>query len=441
MAHLLLIESDPHHRTVLRRVLEGAGFTVMHGDLDDGPVGKHLYGVDAVLAEAGVLERAGTLRRLSSVPLIVLDRNAAVPRAVRAMKLGAVNYLAAPLSPNELLACIREALSERAEVSPTTAGINQPFLMIGSSKVMRDLKDRIDSVAPRDVAVLIEGELGTGKELAARILHAGSRRSLAPLISVNCAAIPASLIEGELFGRGSLAGGRAGGLLEAADGGTLFLDEVGELPLPAQARLLQCLAQGETPPREARAGVVANVRVVAASHLDMKQLTANGRFREDLYRRLNAVSLAIPPLRDRDQDVLELADYILAQVCALLGKPGLRLTASARAALAGYRWPGNVRELENVIERAAILCDGSFIERNLLAIDTRAREEVEEPRPAPESVSLEEYFVRFVQENQDHLTETELAERLGISRKSLWERRQRLGIPRRKTQKRGRRQP
>ena len=437
MAHLLLIESDPDHRTMLSRVLERAGFAVTHGNSDNGPSGEALSGIDAILAEAGILERFEALRQLSSAPLIVVDRNADIRQAVRAMKLGAADYLEAPLRPNELLAAIGEALSARAESSPASVDANRPFRMIGASQVMCDLRNRIDKVAPTDAAVLIEGELGTDKELVARALHAGSRRCLAPLITVNCAAIPESLIERELFGHSEVASGRTGGLLEAADGGTLFLDEVGELPLPAQARLLRFLTNGERSPQEAGTSSPSNIRVVAASHLDLRQLTANGRFREDLYYRLNVVSLTIPPLRDRNQDILELADYILAQVCGLLGKAGLQLTADARDAIAGYHWPGNVRELENVIERAAILCDGGMIESGLLAIDTRPREEVEEPRPGPENVSLEEYFVRFVQENQDHLTETELAERLGISRKSLWERRQRLGIPRRKTQKRG----
>ena len=437
MADLLLIEGDPDHRESLARVLEHAGFNVTRVDPGEIPADQDLSGIDGVVAGPGILDRAEALRRLAARPLIVLDRNADVRQAVRAMKLGAADYLAAPARAHELLASVNEALSVRAHDSGPADGAGQPFPMIGSSEAMRDLKNRIDKVAPTDATVLIEGELGTGKELVARALHAGSSRSRAPLITVNCAAIPEPLIEQELFGHADAATGGSGGLLEAADGGTLFLDEVGELPLPAQARMLHFLANSETRSSGPESGQPLSVRVVATSHLDLKQLTENGRFRDDLYYRLNVVSLAIPPLRDRDRDILELAEYILTQVSGLLGKARPELAASARDAIASYRWPGNVRELENVIERAAILCDGSEIESGLLAIDTRAPEQLEESRAGSGNVSLEEYFVRFVRENEDHLTETELAERLGISRKSLWERRQRLGIPRRKTRKRG----
>ena len=441
MALLLLTEGDPDHEASLARVLERAGHTVTRHDGSYTLPDQALSTVDAVLAGAGILEQAEALRQLSSRPLIIVDRNANVSQAVRAMKLGAFDYLAAPLLAHELLACVNEAMSRATKVSRRSTAGNRPFPMIGSSKVMHDLQSRIDKVAPTDATVLIEGELGTGKELAARALHARSRRSLAPLIIVNCAAIPETLIEQELFGHPDPGGGMSGGLLEAADGGTLFLDEVGELPLPAQARLLQFLADNEVHLSSIAVGKELNVRIVAASHLDLQQLTENGKFRDDLYYRLNVVSFAIPPLRDRGRDILELAQYILSQVCDLLGKPPLELSVSAMDAIAAYRWPGNVRELENVIERAAILCDGGQIEPSLLAIETHSPEHSDEPGAASENVSLEKYFVRFVRENEDQLTETELAEKLGISRKSLWERRQRLGIPRKKTRKRAPRRP
>lgn len=435
MADLLLIEGDPDHRESLARILEHAGFKVTRREPHENLTKEDLIGIDGVLAEPGILDRMDAWRQTASGPLIVIDRNADIRRAVRAMKLGAADYMAAPVRGHELLASVNEALSTYAHDSDSDGG--KPFPMIGSSDAMRDLKNRIGKIAPTDATVLIAGELGTGKELVARALHAGSSRSRAPLVTVNCAAIPESLIEQELFGHGDSSGGAGGGLLEAAEGGTLFLDEVGELPLPAQARMVHFLANNEARPSTPQAGSSLSVRVVATSHLDLQQLAENGRFRDDLYYRLNVVSLAIPPLRDRGRDSQELADYTLTHVCNLLGKPRPELSASARDAIASYSWPGNVRELENVIERAAILCDGDEIESVLLAIETPTPEDPEESLAGSGNVSLEDYFVHFVRENEDHLTETELAERLGISRKSLWERRQRLGIPRMKTRKRG----
>lgn len=437
MADLLLIEGDPEHRESLARVLENAGFKVIQHDASETLTDRHLTGVEGILAQPGILDAMDPLRRAACAPWIVVDRNPDVRRAVRTMKLGVADYLAIPVRAHELLAAVNEALSANDHAAVPGAGGTRPAPIVGSSNAMREVKSRIDKVAATDAAVLIEGELGSGKELIARTLHARSGRSRAPLITVNCAAIPEALIEKELFGHGGGSVGGSGGLLQAADGGTLFLDEIGELPLPAQARLSHFLAGNEARPSTPGTGKPLSVRVVATSHLDLRQLAANGRFRDDLYYRLNVVSLAIPPLRQRGRDILELAEYMLTQASSRLGKPRPELAASARDAISSYRWPGNVRELENVIERAAILCEGNEIDSNLLAIDAGPREASEESRAGSDNVSLEEYFVRFVRDHEDHLTETELAEKLGISRKSLWERRQRLGIPRRKTRKRG----
>ncbi len=437
MAHLLLIEAETDRQQSVERVLHQAGFEVTRHAPDNRLPDESLSMADAIVAGAEILDHTEAMRQLSSMPLVIIDQNANVRQAVRAMKLGAADYLSGPAHSHELIASINEALSRSTAGSPATGSPRTPFPMIGSSSVMRELQGRIDKVAPTDAAVLIQGELGTGKELVARALHAGSGRSLAPLITVNCAAIPEALIERELFGHSDSIADHGGGLLEAADGGTLFFDEIGELPMPAQARLLHFLDNNGAPNSTVTAGDAPSVRIVVASHLDLRQLVDNGRFRDDLYYRLNVVSFVLPPLKDREGDATELAEYILTQVCDLLGKPRPELSSGALEAIAAYSWPGNIRELENVVERAAILCDGGTIDPGLLAIDLRAHENTDEPRPASENVSLEEYFVRFVRENEAHLTETELAEKLGISRKSLWERRQRLGIPRKKTQKRG----
>lgn len=438
MAHVLLIERNPDTRTELARVLESNGFTITeHGSpgvLDN----QDLSAFDSVVASTEVLERPDIFQQLATLPLILLSDKGTVREAVDAIKQGAADYLELPVEPDELVAAIeraRAALQPRATAAPET---RKHFPIIGSSSAMCELLDRIDKVAPTDATVLIEGESGTGKELVARALHAGSLRNLAALITLNCAAVPDNLIETELFGHETPDASVSSGLVEAADGGTLFLDEIGELPLEAQARLLRLLQKGETRRVGSSSTKVLNVRIIAASHRNLKQLTENRQFREDLFYRLNVVAFVIPPLRERGADIVELAHHALKRVCDKLGKTQMRLSSEALKAIQTYRWPGNVRELENAMERAVILCDGEEIDVKLLAIDPTAPVPEEDSPPANvDQVSLEDYFVRFVQEHQDRLTETELAGKLGISRKSLWERRQRLNIPRKKTKKRG----
>ncbi len=312
--------------------------------------------------------------------------------------------------------------------------------MLGSCDAMLLLFDRINKVAPTDTNVLILGESGTGKELVAKAIHTASKQANQTMISLNCAAIPESLIESELFGheRGAFTGAvnRRLGLVEAADGGTLFLDEIGELPLEAQARLLRVLQEGEV----RRVGSVettkVHVRLIAATHRDLKALTRQGEFREDLYYRLNVVKLTLPPLRERQEDLPVLADHFLKLNCEKLNKPCLSFSEESIRLIEHYRWPGNIRELENAIERAVILCEHSVISPELLSIDVESpAAEVNLDSPT-EDLSLEDYFLKFVVSNQDHMTETELAEKLGISRKALWQKRQKLRIPREKSKKR-----
>jgi DNA-binding NtrC family response regulator len=318
---------------------------------------------------------------------------------------------------------------------------------------MNDLFTKISKVAPTDATVLIQGESGTGKELVARALHTQSRRKDAPMISVNCAAIPETLIESELFGheKGAFTGAASLrlGLVEAADGGTLFLDEIGELPLEAQARLLRVLQEGEI----RRVGSVqsrkVDVRLIAATHRNLKELASKAEFREDLYYRLNVLELHLPPLRARGQDVIELAEFMLKRSCEKMNRGLMQITGASRQAILQYQWPGNVRELENAIERAVILADGNEVTLENMAIDVSPdqfvpqalKENLLEPEASRSSeanqgdLSLDDYFMHFVLENEDGMNETDLARKLGVSRKCLWERRQRLGIPRKKSTK------
>jgi DNA-binding NtrC family response regulator len=315
--------------------------------------------------------------------------------------------------------------------------------MVGRCPQMMEMFRRIRKVAQTNSTVLVNGESGTGKELVAKAIHDLSTRESQEMISVNCAAIPENLIESELFGheKGAFTGATATrtGLVEAANKSTLFLDEIGELPLEAQARLLRVLQENEIRKVGSVQSTKVDVRLVAATHRDLKQLVIDGDFREDLYYRINVMTLLIPPLRERGNDVLEIADVKLKRTCDRLKTPLLRFGEGASKAIARYNWPGNVRELENAIERAVVLAEGEEIGEDLLAIEgdpttetNTIDSEVYIEGNGADELSLEEYFQRFVLSHQDSLNETQLAKKLGISRKCLWERRQKFGIPRKR---------
>ncbi|MBP9955519.1 MAG: sigma-54-dependent Fis family transcriptional regulator [Pseudomonas sp.] len=462
MAHILIVEDETIIRSALRRLLERNQYQVSEaGSVQEARERYSIPGFDLVISDLRLPGAPGTelIGLAGATPVLIMTSYASLRSAVDSMKLGAIDYIAKPFDHDEMLQAVARILRERrpaqAAENPAVqaagaraeqgAGSDE-IGIIGRCAAMQDLFGKIRKVAPTDSTVLIQGESGTGKELVARALHNLSRRAKAPLISVNCAAIPETLIESELFGheKGAFTGATAGraGLVEAADGGTLFLDEIGELPLEAQARLLRVLQEGEI----RRVGSVqsqkVDVRLIAATHRDLKSLARNGQFREDLYYRLHVISLRLPALREREDDVQDIAQVFLARQCARMGREALSFSAEALKAIGHYHWPGNVRELENAIERAVILSEGSQIPLDLLGIDVELDEDFApahgEHAPAAsnepaEDLSLEDYFQHFVLEHQDHMTETELARKLGISRKCLWERRQRLGIPRRKS--------
>jgi DNA-binding NtrC family response regulator len=445
MRQVLIVEPDAAARAQLRSILESNGFTVAEPGLASLEPrvleSMDFSGYPCLVASA---ERCTTgnldvLAICRHIPVILVAHKPDVRNAVAAMKRGARDYLAAPFEPDELAAAVERCIAERRE-SDAASTVGQDFPMVGDSPPMQGLYARIARIGPTDSTVLIRGESGTGKELVARALHAASDRAKAPMISLNCATVPPRIIETELFGYSpseAHPGAARSGLLEAADGGTLFLDEIGELGMEAQARLLRVLQAGELRRFGSTETFPVDVRLITATHRDLDKLISNGQFREDLFYRLNVVALDVPPLRERGDDVLKLADYILTRARDKLGKHTLHFSEETRLAMLEYAWPGNVRELENAVERAVILCDTDNIGPALLAIDARRTRSQETPAATAEQTSLEDYFVGFVLAHQDSLTETELAEKLGISRKSLWERRQRLNIPRKRTRQRG----
>ena len=464
MSHILIVEDETIIRSALRRLLERHQYQVSEaGSVQEAQERYSIPGFDLIVSDLRLPGAPGTelIRLAEGTPVLIMTSYASLRSAVDSMKMGAVDYIAKPFDHDEMLQTVARILHDHQQAQAAApaarssegeaAGPPQGDIgIIGHCAAMADLFGKIRKVAPTDSNVLIQGESGTGKELVARALHNLSRRAKAPMISVNCAAIPETLIESELFGheKGAFTGASAGraGLVEAADGGTLFLDEIGELPLEAQARLLRVLQEGEI----RRVGSVqsqkVDVRLIAATHRDLKTLAKTGQFREDLYYRLHVIALRLPPLRERGNDVLEIANAFLARQGERMNSRGMRFSRDAEQAIRHYPWPGNVRELENAIERAAILSESPEIDAELLGIDIELDgldEDFDEPAGSllgasagnepTEDLSLEDYFQHFVLEHQDHMTETELARKLGISRKCLWERRQRLGIPRRKS--------
>ena len=451
--HILVVEDEAVIRSSLRRLLTRNGYTVTEAESVADARQHDLDSFALIISDLRLPGEPGTemIRLASNTPVLIMTSYASLRSAVDSMKMGAVDYIAKPFDHDEMVQSVTTIISRSREkaneatsqptASPATTE-NVETGIIGESEAMQDLFRRISKVSPTNATVLIQGESGTGKELVARALHENSQRRDAPMISVNCAAIPETLIESELFGheKGAFTGATAArnGLVEAADKGTLFLDEIGELPLEAQARLLRVLQEGEI----RRVGSVqsqkVDVRLIAATHRNLKQLAREGLFREDLYYRLNVVELHLPPLRDRGQDVILIAEALLARTCERMGIEKKLFTPETLATISSYPWPGNVRELENAMERAVILCDDEMITPDLLGIDANTR--LPSDRPGgdsdddnPDELSLEDYFQRFVLEHQEQMTETELAQKLGISRKCLWERRQRLGIPRKKS--------
>ncbi|ETK23273.1 sigma-54 dependent transcriptional regulator [Pseudomonas sp. FH1] len=469
MPHILIVEDETIIRSALRRLLERNQYQVSEaGSVQEAQERFSIPTFDLIVSDLRLPGAPGTelIKLGQGTPVLIMTSYASLRSAVDSMKMGAVDYIAKPFDHDEMLQAVARILRDRQSASsapteqrpagkaadkPGVDNSNGEIGIIGSCPPMQDLYGKIRKVAPTDSNVLIQGESGTGKELVARALHNLSKRAKAPMISVNCAAIPESLIESELFGheKGAFTGASAGraGLVEAADGGTLFLDEIGELPLEAQARLLRVLQEGEI----RRVGSVqsqkVDVRLIAATHRDLKSLAKIGQFREDLYYRLHVIALKLPALRERGADVNEIANAFLLRQSARINRTDLKFAPDAEQAIRHYSWPGNVRELENAVERAVILSESPEISAELLGIDIELSDLEDDdfiglaPQQSgsntshepTEDLSLEDYFQHFVLEHQDHMTETELARKLGVSRKCLWERRQRLGIPRRKT--------
>ncbi|HEV8077678.1 MAG TPA: sigma-54 dependent transcriptional regulator, partial [Marinobacter sp.] len=447
MPRILIVEDEDIIRSAVRKMLTHAGYDVADAGSVEDAEEHNLDSFDLIISDLRLSGAPGTemIRRAPATPVLIMTSYASLRSAVDSMKLGAVEYIAKPFDHDEMLASVAAILARKptpaadrgdgtAKAASQAAESDPASIMFGQCEPMQRVFTLIRKVAPTETTVLIQGESGTGKELAARALHLLSPRATAPLICVNCAAIPENLIESELFGheKGAFTGAVSArtGLIEAANGGSLFLDEIGELPAEAQARLLRVLQEGEIRKVGSTQSLKVNVRMLAATHRNLKAMTRTGEFREDLFYRLNVMQVRIPPLRDRQGDILILARRFLKRQGSKMGKPGLQFSADSVRIIERHRWPGNVRELENAIERATILCDSELITPALLDLNgdgdngyipetlvagnnEQAHAQVADSQG---DLSLEDYFQHFVLENQDRMSETELAQKLGISR-------------------------
>ncbi len=370
---ILVADDDAAIRTVVVHALTRAGYDVRAAGnaatlwqwIENGE--GDLVITDVIMPDENGLDLVPRIRRLRpDLRIVVMSAQTTLMTAVKATEKGAFDYLPKPFDINNLISIVKRGIETERGISArlNQDGVDETLPLIGRSPAMQEVYRTVARLMPTDLTVMINGESGTGKELFARALHDYGKRKAAPFIAVNMAAIPRELIESELFGheKGAFTGAvaRNTGRFEQAEGGTLFLDEIGDMPLEAQTRLLRVLQDGKYTSVGGRHALNTDVRIITATHHDLRQLIRQGLFREDLFFRLNVVPVRLPPLRDRTEDIPELVRHFLAQAVNS-GLPWKTIDANALEALQGHSWPGNVRELENIVQRLAALCPQEMI--------------------------------------------------------------------------------
>ena len=440
MPRILIVDDEPGIRKSLKGVFEDEGFTtetVSSGEACLKKVGENSY--DLVLLDVWLpgIDGLETLRRLRETSprthVIMISGHATIATAVTATKLGAYDFVEKPLSLEHTLLTARNALSHRRLEQTNNLlrhELEDRFNIVGESIPVKALRKQIAIVAPTNSRVLIYGESGTGKELVSRNIHFTSTRVNAPFVEVNCAAIPEELIESELFGhtKGSFTGATDAkkGKFELADGGTLFLDEVGDMSLKTQAKVLRAVEEQSFQPIGAPAAVSVDVRVIAATNKNLQSEIAAGRFREDLFYRLNVIPFVVPPLRDRREDIPVLARYFVRVFSAEHGRGPKEFTSEALDTLVDYSWPGNVRELRNEIERLIIMVQDGIIQAADLSLPngsvTSRGSTLYEARAQYER----EFILSKLKENNWNISQT--ARLLGLERSYLYRKMKAYGI-------------
>lgn len=448
-ARILIVDDEPGIRESLAAILDDEGYrpdTAASGEECLETLGRRSYplvlldiwlpGVDGLKT----LERIQAMDPVERPEVIVISGHGKIETAVRATKLGAFDFLEKPLSLEKVSVTVKNALEHR-RLARQNQDLRSQFAskvrIIGDSISMKALRQQLELMAPTNGRVLIFGESGVGKELVAQAIHAQSMRAEEPFVEVNCAAIPEELIESELFGhrKGSFTGAHEDkiGKFQQADGGTLFLDEVGDMSLNTQAKVLRALEEQRFEPVGSGKTVQVDVRVIAATNKQLEQEIARGNFREDLFYRLNVVPFVVAPLRDREEDIPQLAEYFLDDFALQYGRKRKELTPEALAALVAYPWPGNVRELRNLMERIVILNPQVTVDvrhvplppasrRNRTTAESGAFPTLEEARKAYER----NYVLQTLETHGGNVSRT--AKALGLERSHLYRKMKALGI-------------
>lgn len=424
---ILVVDDDISHCTILQALLRGWGYNVALANSGRQALERVF---DLVLCDVRMAEMDGiaTLKEIKAlnpaIPVLIMTAYSSVETAVEALKTGALDYLIKPLDFDNLQATLEKALAHTHSIDAETPAVTaSQFGMVGKSPAMQHLLSEIALVAPSEATVLIHGDSGTGKELVARAIHASSARSEKPLVTLNCAALNESLLESELFGheKGAFTGAdkRREGRFVEADGGTLFLDEIGDISPMMQVRLLRAIQELEVQRVGSNQTISVDVRLIAATHRDLAAEVNAGRFRQDLYYRLNVVAIEVPSLRQRREDIPLLAGHFLQRFAERNRKAVKGFTPQAMDLLIHYDWPGNIRELENAVERAVVLLTGEYISERELPLAIAST-----PIPLGQSqdiqplVEVEKEVILAALEKTGG-NKTEAARQLGITRKTL----------------------
>jgi len=444
---ILVADDEKNMLWALTNVLSKQGFktfTARDGEEAIHQFNKHLPDVvllDLKMPKKNGIEVLKEIKKINdSIPVIMITAHGNIETAIEAMKLGAFDYVQKPFEMEEINVLIKKALKIRdltMEVELLRDELSRGNQIIGESPQIKEVMDLVNRVAKSNATVLILGESGTGKELVANAIHYNSDRKNKPFVKVNCGALPENLLESELFGheKGAFTGAisRKIGRFERAHGGSIFLDEIGEMSFSTQVKLLRVLQEKQIERVGSTEVIDVDVRIIAATNKDLKRLVEEGRFREDLYYRLNVIPIKIPPLRERKQDIPLLVKYFLQKYSLETGRRGMTISDSALNKLKAYSWPGNIRELQNVIERAVILSPGREITEDQLPPEIVKRDrqiELDEFKLPKNGVNLNDLEKSLIKQALDMTNgnQTEAARLLGITRHTLIYRMEKYGL-------------